>query len=385
MTQQFDITVIGGGMVGSALALGMAKQGKSVALVETTAPEAFSAEQAMDNRVSAISHASVKLLQELGAWGDIEAMRTCLFRRLETWENEDARIRFNAEDLRIDALGFIVENRLIQLGLWHQFAAEATLQSFCPDRLSNIEFGDESNLVTLESGQQISTELVVAADGANSQVRKLAGIGLHSWDYDHHCMLINVETRKPQQDITWQWFTPSGPRSFLPLPGNQGSLVWYDSPLRIRELMQLSDSDLTGEVIRHFPEELGGIKILQRASFPLTRRHAKQYARNRCVLVGDAAHTINPLAGQGVNLGFKDVKALLHVMSREGKSLDETLKIYQRKRRSDNQLMQTGMDLFYFGFSNELAGVKMLRNTALKLAERSGKLKHQVLKYAIGL
>jgi len=389
---KFDVAVIGGGMVGAATAIGFAKQGRKVAVVEGCAPEAFSPQQPMDIRVSAISEHSVALLDSLGAWDKIKQMRVCPYRRLETWEHPECRTRFHSDALEMEQLGYIVENRLIQLGLWQQLKQFESIRLFCPEKLESIEF-NEVNRVVLDSGESFEAELVVGADGANSKVRELAGIGITAWDYRQHCMLINVQTELPQQDITWQQFTPSGPRSFLPLASldsqpegtGQGSLVWYDSPKRIKQLCAMTPEQLRQEVLIHFPAELGDIKVLQFGSFPLTRRHAQAYSRKKCVLVGDSAHTINPLAGQGVNLGFKDVEALL-AASQGQTSLDElVLQHYERQRRPDNLLMQSGMDFFYKGFSNDIGPLKLVRNAALKIAENTGPLKTQVLKYALGL
>ncbi|HCM1064697.1 TPA: 2-octaprenyl-3-methyl-6-methoxy-1,4-benzoquinol hydroxylase [Vibrio parahaemolyticus] len=389
---KYDIAVIGGGMVGAAVAVGFAKQGRSVVVVEGAEPKAFDAAQALDVRVSAISHQSVKLLESLDAWSAIEAMRVCPYRRLETWEHPECRTRFHSDELSLDQLGYIVENRLIQLGLWQAFAQFDNLTVKCPERLKDIDFND-GNRITLESGEQFDANWIIGADGANSKVRQLAGIGVTAWDYRQHCMLINVKTELPQQDITWQQFTPSGPRSFLPLCSltedgqevGQGSLVWYDSPKRIKQLCAMTKPQLRKEIVRHFPKELGDIEVLQFGSFPLTRRHAQPYSHRGCVLVGDSAHTINPLAGQGVNLGFKDVDVLLSVTQGQDELTDALLAKYERTRRPDNLLMQTGMDFFYKGFSNDLGLVKFARNAALKLAENSGPIKAQVLKYALGM
>ncbi|HHF3005887.1 2-octaprenyl-3-methyl-6-methoxy-1,4-benzoquinol hydroxylase [Vibrio antiquarius] len=390
---KYDIAVIGGGMVGAAVAVGFAKQGRSVVLVEGAKPKAFDAAQVMDIRVSAISHQSVELLDSLGAWSEIKSMRVCPYRRLETWEHPECRTRFHSDELSLEQLGYIVENRLIQLGLWQVFSQYDNLTVMCPERLKDIEFADV-NLVTLESGVQFEANWVIGADGANSKVRQLAGIGVTAWDYRQHCMLINVKTELPQQDITWQQFTPSGPRSFLPLCSltnedgqevGQGSLVWYDSPKRIKQLCAMGKPQLREEILRHFPVELGDIEVLQFGSFPLTRRHAQSYLSKNCVLVGDSAHTINPLAGQGVNLGFKDVDVLLSVTEHQEQLEDALLAKYERARRPDNLLMQTGMDFFYKGFSNDLGPLKFVRNAALKFAENSGPIKAQVLKYALGM
>ncbi|KGY13482.1 2-octaprenyl-3-methyl-6-methoxy-1,4-benzoquinol hydroxylase [Vibrio tubiashii] len=389
---KFDVAVIGGGMVGAATAIGFAQQGRQVAVVEGYAPKAYSPEQPMDIRVSAISQHSVAILNQLGAWHAIEQMRVCPYRRLETWEHPECRTRFHSDELDMQQLGYIVENRLIQLGLWQVLEQHENITLFCPDKLDTIEFGETSKVV-LESGQSIATDLVVGADGANSKVRQLVGIGITAWDYRQHCMLINVQTALPQQDITWQQFTPTGPRSFLPLATldgqsdgtGQGSLVWYDAPKRIKQLCAMTPEQLKEEVMTHFPTELGDIKVLQSGSFPLTRRHAQSYYRNDCVLVGDSAHTINPLAGQGVNLGFKDVEVLLEVAKGAAQLDQSVLKQYERKRRPDNLLMQSGMDFFYKGFSNDIAPLKLVRNAALKIAENAGPLKAQVLKYALGM
>ncbi|NOI15885.1 2-octaprenyl-3-methyl-6-methoxy-1,4-benzoquinol hydroxylase [Vibrio hepatarius] len=381
---KYDVAVIGGGMVGAAVAIGFAKQGRSVLVVEGKAPKAFTPEQPMDIRVSAISEHSVEILESLGAWQAISGMRVCPYRRLETWEHPDCRTRFHSDELNMERLGYIVENRLIQLGLWAEFEKYPNLTLRCPETLQHIEFSATPQ-VTLSSGECFTADLVVGADGANSKVRALAGIGITAWDYRQHCMLINVETELPQQDITWQQFNPTGPRSFLPLCGHQGSLVWYDSPKRIKQLCGMSTEQLRQEVLSHFPAELGDVKVLQFGSFPLTRRHAQSYYKQGCVLVGDSAHTINPLAGQGVNLGFKDVEALLDVTEGQQALSMDVLKLYERKRRPDNLLMQSGMDFFYKSFSNELAPLKLVRNAALKVAEKSGPIKAQVLKYALGL
>ena len=382
--EQFEIVVVGGGMVGAAVAIGFAKQGRSVAVVEKFEPKPFHLSQPMDLRVSAISPHSIALLEELGAWDDIAAMRICPYARLETWEAESCRLRFNADTLGAEQLGYIVENRVIQLGLWAQFFHYENLTVIDSDGLANITLGEEGNTLNLESGRQLHASLVIGADGANSKVRQAAGIGVTAWDYRQECMLINVETELPQQDITWQWFTPSGPRSFLPLCGHQGSLVWYDAPKRIKQLKAMTFKQLENEIQHCFPAELGPIRVLEHGSFPLTRRHAQQYSKHRCVLVGDAAHTINPLAGQGVNLGFKDVSALLQLTGNNS-SIDPVLRRYEVHRRPDNLLMQTGMDVFYKGFSNALTPVQIARNAMLKLAEHSGPIKTQILRYAMGL
>ncbi|MGF1836622.1 2-octaprenyl-3-methyl-6-methoxy-1,4-benzoquinol hydroxylase [Photobacterium sanguinicancri] len=385
--EQFDVVIAGGGMVGAATAVGMAQYGLRVVVLDGQQPQEFEASQPMDLRVSAISPNSVGLLSRLGAWNAIQAMRVCPFKRLETWDHPECRTRFSADEMQLDRLGFIVENRLIQLGLWQQFSDYPNLTLLCPSKMINSQKVSSGVVVTLDDGRQLQAKLLVGADGANSQVRQQSGIGITAWDYRQHCMLINIETALPQQDITWQWFTPKGPRSFLPLVGHQGSLVWYDSPQRIKQLSTMTAEQLTVEVKCHFPAEVGEFTVVNWGSFPLTRRHAQKYYQDNIVLLGDAAHTINPLAGQGVNLGFKDVDVLLHEIEKAGKNWAEqdVLKKYERRRRPDNLIMQSGMDFFYTTFSNDLLPLKIARNIGLKVAEKAGPIKKQVLKYAMGM
>ncbi|HIF9371304.1 TPA: 2-octaprenyl-3-methyl-6-methoxy-1,4-benzoquinol hydroxylase [Photobacterium damselae] len=385
--EPFDFVVAGGGMVGAATAIGLAQQGFRVAVVESHQPVPFHSSQPADLRVSAISPNSISLLQQLGAWDTVMAMRVCPFKRLETWDVPECRTRFHADELNVPWLGYIVENRVIQLALWQQFESYPNITLLCPNKIVTMQSVDNGYQLLLDNELQLSTKILIGADGANSFVRQQAGIGITAWDYRQHCMLIHVETELAQQDITWQQFTPQGPRSFLPLSGHQGSLVWYDAPERIRKLSHMPAEQLEQEIYRHFPAELGKVTVVNRGSFPLTRRHAQCYAQSGVVLLGDAAHTINPLAGQGVNLGFKDVLVLLDEVEKAGANWAQatTYQRYERRRRPDNLLMQSGMDLFYTVFSNTLPPLQLLRNVGLRLADKAGPIKKQVLKYAMGI
>ena len=388
--KRYDAVVVGGGMVGAAAALGLAQAGWSVALLEHQAPQAFEAQSPPDLRISAIGCTSVGLLKQLGAWQAVLAMRCAPYRRLETWEWESSRVAFDAASLGLPELGFMVENRILQLALWQRLEQCPNLALCCPARLQSLQRVGEHWQLTLDGAETLEARLVVGADGAQSQVRNLAGIGTNGWQYRQSCMLITVETGEPQQDVTWQRFFPSGPRAFLPLYDRWASLVWYDSPQRIRQLQAMPPAQLEREIAEAFPARLGRVKVHAAGSFPLARRHAQRYVLPGLALVGDAAHTINPLAGQGVNLGYRDVDALLNLLSEareqgEDWSSESVLMRYQRRRRTDNLLMQSGMDLFYTAFSNNLAPLSVARNLALMAAQRSGKLKEHALKYALGL
>lgn len=387
--QKVDVAIVGGGMVGAALASGLAQHGFQVAVLEQEAPTEFDPASNPDVRISAIGAASVALLKQLEVWPAVIGMRAVPYRKLETWEWQTAQVGFDAQSLGLPELGYMVENSVLQRALWQRLQQQ-DISLLCPARLRDLQPVNEGWQITLESGESLTARLVVGADGANSQVRQLAGIGIHGWNYAQSCMLISVRCEHDAGDTTWQQFTPEGPRAFLPLFDNWASLVWYDSPMRIRQLQAMTMPQLQKEIQAHFPTRLGRVTPVAAGSFPLVRRHATRYVLPGLALVGDAAHTINPLAGQGVNLGYRDVDALISVLSEsrlraENWASAPVLQRYQRKRHRDNLLMQSGMDLFYFAFSNQSAPLKVVRNLGLIVAQRSGVLKRQALKYALGL
>lgn len=388
--QSTEVAIVGGGMVGGALALGLAQHGFAVTVIEKQEPAEFDAAAQPDVRISAISAASVALLRGLGVWESIQAMRCHPYRQLETWEWENAHVVFDARELKLPLLGYMVENTVLQRALWEALQAHPQVTLLTAKELTTLQANNECQQLMFADGDSLMAKLVVGADGANSWVRQAAGIGIHAWQYQQSCMLITVQCEHEAGDSTWQHFTPDGPHAFLPLFDNWASLVWYDTPARIRQLQTLTMAQLELEIARHFPARLGAVKPVAAASFPLTRRHALQYVRPGLALVGDAAHTIHPLAGQGVNLGYRDVDALLDVLTSartqaEAWSSHAVLKRYQMRRMADNFIMQSGMDLFYAGFSNSLGPVRLLRNIGLMAAERAGVLKRQALKYALGL
>ncbi|HAH9461481.1 TPA: 3-demethoxyubiquinol 3-hydroxylase [Escherichia coli] len=388
--QPTEIAIVGGGMVGGALALGLAQHGFTVTVIEHAEPAPFVADSQPDVRISAISAASVSLLKGLGVWDAVQAMRCHPYRRLETWEWETAHVVFDAAELKLPLLGYMVENTVLQQALWQALEAHPKVTLRVPTSLIALHRDNDLQELELKGGEVIRAKLVIGADGANSQVRQMAGIGVHAWQYAQSCMLISVQCENDPGDSTWQQFTPDGPRAFLPLFDNWASLVWYDSPARIRQLQNMNMAQLQVEIAKHFPSRLGYVTPLAAGAFPLTRRHALQYVQPGLALVGDAAHTIHPLAGQGVNLGYRDVDALIDVLV-NARSYGEAwasypvLKRYQMRRMVDNFIMQSGMDLFYAGFSNNLPPLRFVRNLGLMAAERAGVLKRQALKYALGL
>ncbi len=390
MNDEFDVLIVGGGMVGAAVACALGDSDLKVALIEQAMPDAFSADQAHDLRVSALSIASQQILATVGAWDAVINMRSCPFKRMRVWETA-GDTEFNSETIDYEALGYIVENRVTQLALLERAQQFANVEFLCPEVIKQIHYVDGKGRVDLASGRTLAAKVMVGADGGQSRLRQTVGIGVTSWDYQQHAMVIYVETDYAQQDITWQRFVPTGPQAFLPLTGHYGSIVWYNTPDEVRHLKSLSTTELLSELMATFPECLGKInKILGVASFPLKRQHAQAYVKQGVALVGDAAHMINPLAGQGVNIGLLDAAMLAEVLLEahaKGKNIADlsVLKRYERLRRHENLKMMTVMDVFYRVFSNQIAPVKFLRNLGLGLAERITPLKNKVMRGAMGL
>ncbi|MEQ1545877.1 UbiH/UbiF/VisC/COQ6 family ubiquinone biosynthesis hydroxylase [Methyloglobulus sp.] len=391
MKQSFDVIIVGGGMVGAAVACSLGGSGLQVAVIENAPPLTFSPEQPHDLRVSALSIASKKILETVGAWQGIENRRVCPFRRMRVWETA-GDTEFCSDDINYPQLGYIVENRVIQLALLDRLSDFDNVSLISPVSINKIQYsvGWPTEIV-FDDGRVLSTKILVAADGGQSRVRQAVGLGVTSWDYKQHALVIYIETEYGQQDITWQRFVPTGPQAFLPLTGHYGSIVWYHSPDEVSRLKALPLDELKSELMAAFPEALGQVKkVLATASFPLKRQHAQAYVKPGVVLVGDAAHMINPLAGQGVNIGLLDAAALGEVLVDAVKQgLDPSdlvvLKRYEKIRRNENLKMMTVMDVFYQVFSNEIPPVKFLRNLGLGLAERILPAKNKVMRSAMGL
>ncbi|WP_349431082.1 FAD-dependent monooxygenase [Methylomarinum sp. Ch1-1] len=390
MTEQFDVVIVGGGMVGAAVACGLGGSALKVAVLERSLPEPFSPEQPHDLRVSALSIASQKILQTVGAWQGVSQRRLCPFRRMRVWETA-GDTEFNSDDIDYPELGFIVENRVTQLALLGRLQQFDNIELIASSTIQKIDYRPAQSQLQLDNGRVLQASLLVAADGGQSLVRQAAGLGVTSWDYSQHALVIYVETSYPQQDITWQRFVPSGPQAFLPLTGNYASLVWYNSPDEVKRLKGLDQEALIRELTATFPDCLGGInRVLGVASFPLKRQHAQHYVKQGVALVGDAAHMINPLAGQGVNIGLLDAAALAEVLveaDRRGENIADVavLKRYEEMRRHENLKMMTVMDVFYRFFSNDVLPVKFFRNLGLGLAERIKPAKNKVMRAAMGL
>jgi len=385
---EVDVAIVGGGMVGASCALALGQSGWRVALIEPDEPSLPGATAPFDLRVSALSPVSVEFLDQLGAWEIIaRSGRVAPYRRMRVWDQVGmGDVTFDSSEIGLPVLGHILENRLIQAALWEGIRPLDNVERLVSCRPVDMNAGAQHVDIALDDGRQLRAQLVIGADGANSWVRRRAGIGDTGHDYDTAAQVLSVVTGYPQQDITWQRFTPHGPQAFLPLAGPHASLVWYDSVDAVRARHKLDDADLHATLIDHFPTELGEIREIEgRSYFPIRRMHAHQYVGDRVVLVGDSAHTIHPLAGQGVNLGFLDAMALLEVL---GESDDmghqRTLRRFERMRRADNIATQSTMDLFHYGFRPDNPLLVAGRNLALSAVNGIGPLRHLAMQAASG-
>nr|WP_320134927.1 UbiH/UbiF/VisC/COQ6 family ubiquinone biosynthesis hydroxylase [uncultured Amphritea sp.] len=393
MKNRYDLLIVGGGMVGATIAVALGNTDLRIAVVDQAYPLPFVADAEHDLRVSALSIASERIFKTLGVWDGIMARRVCPYKRMKIWESDEQRAatEFVSDDIGADHLGFIVENRVIQLALLERLGQLDNVDLICPAEILDIDYSSGCSLVRLADGRELIGKLMVAADGGGSRVRLAAGIGVHSWDYNQHALVASIVTAQPQQDITWQQFTSTGPLAFLPLSGHRASLVWYNRPAEVKRLLSLGEAEFINAVVDAFPDRLGPIDaLLERGAFPLKRQHASEYVKEGVVLAGDAAHMINPLAGQGVNIGLLDAAALAEVIltgHREGLDISDLslLQRYEQQRRNHNLMMMQLMDGFYRVFSNDLLPLKLLRNLGLGAAERLTPAKNRVMRFAMGL
>ena len=390
--QNADIIINGGGMVGLLLANALAKHGLSIAIVEPAKTPPTWSQQQFDMRVSAITRASQHILTTLGIWQDIAAMRICPFREMHVWDSTgDGVIHFDSADIGQSCLGHIVENSVIQTALYKNLQDFDNIHWFQPAIPSKLEIQHDNVALLLDNQTQINARLIVGADGGRSWVRQQADINIQSTDYKQTAVVATVKTQLFHQETAWQRFLPTGPLAFLPLPDGYSSIVWSTTPDHAESLLSMDDDSFKQALADAFGNKLGEIlETSQRAKFPLRSQHAKQYIKDRLVLIGDAAHTIHPLAGQGVNLGFADAASLAEVIidtHRANKDIGRSkpLRRYERWRKGDNLIMLTAMTGFKTLFSNNNVLLKSLRNTGLNLTNNVAPVKNTIIRHAMGL
>jgi 2-octaprenylphenol hydroxylase len=406
----YDLIIVGAGLVGATLAASIAShssnQNIKIAVIDQgAAPEIApltKASPAFDPRVVALTQDSIKLFESIGAWSTIESMRACPYRFMRVWDNEGTgEISFDASELSQPQLGVIVENRILLSAVLAVLARLDNITLLRGESVSELaaQANNENNnkcskRITLNNGQILQASLVIAADGAHSKIRELAGLKVRSWSYQQKAIVTTVKTENSHQDTAWQNFLVTGPLAFLPLDHvskQYCSIVWSLDNTEADRLMALPDDKFKVELARAFQNRLGAIEhIDKRFCFPLTQTHAVSYIAPQIALVGDAAHAIHPLAGQGVNLGLLDAAALAAEITRASErclplSDESILRRYQRARKQNNLQLMALMESFKRLFGTKNLSVRWLRNTGIKKINKLTPVKKWLAKKAMGL
>lgn len=386
-----DIAIVGAGMIGAALALALAKAGFDVAVIEPRAPMLWSAQDEVDLRVVALAPSSIHLLERLDVWKEIITARVCTYRAMYIWDAlVPGTLEFDAADNGEAALGFIVENRLIQHTLWQALQREPSITLHCPVKVDATTADERQRTLTLDDGTIVAAKLVVAADGTDSSLRGMAGIATSGRDYGQRAIVAHVATQRPHESTAWQRFLPGATLAFLPLADGRSSIVWSVSEAESQRLLALDDAAFCAELGAAFDFRLGRVAATTpRAAFPLRMKLAERYLAPRLALIGDAAHAVHPLAGQGVNLGLRDVDELCAVLieAREAKrdfAAESVLRRYERRRRSDNVLSAHAFDAIQRVFGSDVMPLAGLRGVGLAIVDKIAPLKRAFARHAAG-
>jgi 2-octaprenylphenol hydroxylase len=388
-----EVIVVGGGAVGACAAALLRRGGLMVTLLEPHPPAPVAEGEALDARVVALSRASERIVRAAGAWGLLAAPRLCAYEHMCVWHesvaaDSSAALRFAAADVGEPNLGYILENRLLQQALLQAFtAAGGRLERAA---FSGLEVNAAGVTLTTAAGE-LTAALVIGADGARSAVRAAAGLELRSRDYQQLAIIANVATARPHAHTAWQRFMKDGTLALLPLADGSSSIVWSADAARARQLMAAADEEFGAALAQASAQVLGGTRLLTpRRAFELQRLSAPRYVASRVALIGDAAHVVHPLAGQGVNLGLLDAAALAEgvleaVGRREDPGAFTVLRAYERWRKSEVALMAGAIDAFDRLLAHGSGPVARVAQRGLGLVNRSQELKRFFIQRALGL
>lgn len=384
-----DVVIVGAGMVGLTLANLLSKQGKSLAIIDRNNPQEFDTTQPYDARVTAVSPGSQAIFEHVNAWSSMQAKRITPFNRMVVWDAvEDAKINFSASDIQHENLGHIVENLVIQTSLHEALQPQTNINWFVPVVIGNVLTREDHIEVVLDNDQVLTAKLLVGADGRRSSVRKFANINYSEKSYQQQGIVARVQTEHPHEDTAWQRFLSTGPLALLPLNNGECSIVWSVNDEEANELMELGEHEFAQALTKASGLHLGNISLCsKRATFPLVSGQAESMVQPRIALVGDAAHALHPLAGQGANLGFTDAAILAEVLAQTERDIGsvKVLRKYERARVGETQVMQRAMDAFVAAFSSTSTPVITARNYALNAANRIQPIKKYFMKQAMGL
>lgn len=372
---RIDCAVVGGGVVGSACALALARQGLQVALVEAAHPQAWSPQQ-RDLRVYAFAPDNAALLDSLDVWDQVRSARAQPYRRMRVWDAAGGgELSFDADALGRRELGWIVEHGLLADRLWHALG-HAGVDVHCPARVEACQQDDAGVRLQLDDGGRIDARLAIAADGADSSVRQLLGIEVAARDYQQQGVVCYVASERPHEATAWQRFLPGGPLALLPFADGDCSIVWSLPNAEAKRVLSMDDAAFSRELDAASDLRLGHLKpTSRRAAFPLRRQLAQDYLRGRVLLLGDAAHVVHPLAGQGVNLGLRDVGALAATVGaaqarRADFARPQRLARWARQRRSENAMATYAFEGIHRLYTHPGMAATLLRGHLLGAANR---------------
>ena len=411
MNLTYDIAIVGAGIAGSALACSLATAVKDkplrIAVIEAqtigdTLPSCDEGINDFDPRVSALTLGSQQFFESIGVWSDIVGQRSCGFDKMTVWDAEGTgHIEFDAADVRASQLGHIVENRVTVGALHQRIKTLSGVDVFSQQAVAELHLAatasrSDLSSLSLADGRSLEAQLIIAADGANSPLRKMANLPIREWSYQQSAIVCVVETSQSHEATAWQRFTEHGPLALLPLSLSQSdkhfcSIVWSQTDKENALTIAMDDHQFSQALSRAFEYRLGEIKnVSKRFSFPLQQRHAIDYVRPNFALVADAAHAIHPLAGQGINLGLADVKALTELIiagHQRGQILGDIglLKRYQRQRKADNLAMMAAVEGLKRLFQPLPLPFRWLRNVGMNIFHEQSQLKNKVIKHAMGI
>lgn len=390
--KKFQAIIVGGGMVGLSCAKGLSDCGIDVAIIEKNIPDLEFENKKSDLRVSAINRASEHLLEDLGVWQAISQMPITAYDQMRVWdENSSGMITMQAGELGERELGFIIENRIIIKALW-QSLKESNVIIFAPNYIKSLDKNNQAQWkITLDDDTSIQADLLIGADGARSWLREKLDFKLKQKPYNQHGVVAEIKTDRMHQQTAYQRFLKTGPLAFLPLVKNDHcSIVWSTTPELAKHYLEIDEKSFNDELSKSFEFYLGHCEVQsKRVQFPLVEQHVEDYVKEGVVLIGDAAHVIHPLAGQGVNQGFRDVEVLVNVLKeahQKGRLLSNLslLKEYERQRRWHNQLLIWAMQAFKTGFSNQSKILSFIRGKGLNFVDQKKLLKRFFMMQAMG-
>ncbi len=384
-----DVVITGAGMVGLTLANLLSLQGKSIAVIDCNEIARFKDKNTYEARVTAVSPGSQAIFEHVHAWERMQAKRVSPFTDMHVWDEAGhSNIHFNSDELQRNHLGHIVENLVIQTSLFESLQQQTKIEWLLAEHIRKVVVHQDYAEVTLDSGKKIQAKLVVGADGGRSTIRNLAGIAYQEKSYQQMGLVALVETEQPHQQTAWQRFLSTGPLALLPLDNGQCSIVWSVSEDYADELMKLNEHEFADALTQASDKQLGSITLKSKvAAFPLTSGRADTIIQPRIALVGDAAHALHPLAGQGANLGFTDAAVLADVLENTERDIGsvKVLRKYERARVGEAQIMQKAMDGFVAAFGSRNQAVVTARNAALRTADSMHFIKKIFMKHAMGL